>query len=76
MINFALAGTSKLLVEEDYTFSGLIQRVATKDGTTAEGVELSKAQLPNFFDELLDRTQNKYASSEKEIQAQKRELLS
>ncbi|HHQ0097999.1 TPA: pyrroline-5-carboxylate reductase ProG, partial [Listeria monocytogenes] len=47
-----------------------------KDGTTAEGVELSKAQLPNFFDELLDRTQNKYASSEKEIQAQKRELLS
>lgn len=29
-----------------------------------------------IFDELLDRTQNKYASSEKEIQAQKRELLS
>ncbi|EIU7103878.1 pyrroline-5-carboxylate reductase, partial [Listeria monocytogenes] len=76
MINFALAGTSKLLVEEDYTFSGLIERVATKGGITAEGVELSEEQLPQFFDELLDRTQTKYASSKKEIQAQKQDLLS
>ncbi|WP_187989006.1 pyrroline-5-carboxylate reductase ProG [Listeria innocua] len=76
MINFALAGTSKLLVEEDYTFSGLIDRVATKGGITAEGVELSKSNLPSFFDELLDRTQGKYATSKKEIEAQKRDLLS
>lgn len=76
MINFALAGTSKLLVEEDYTFSGLIDRVATKGGITAEGVELSKSNLPSFFDELLDRTQGKYATSKKEIEAQKRYLLS
>lgn len=76
MINFALAGTSKLLVEEDYTFSGLIERVATKGGITAEGVELSEEQLPQFFDELLYRTQTKYASSKKEIQAQKQDLLS
>lgn len=75
MINFALAGTSKLLVEEDYTFSGLIERVATKGGITAEGIELSEEQLPQFFDELLDRTQTKYASSKKEIQAQKQDLL-
>ncbi|MDT0016669.1 pyrroline-5-carboxylate reductase ProG [Listeria swaminathanii] len=76
MINFALAGTSKLLAEEDYTFSGLIERVATKGGITAEGVELSESELPKFFDELLDRTQTKYASSKKEIQAQKQDLLS
>lgn len=76
MINFALAGTSKLLVEKDYTFSGLIDRVATKGGITAEGVELSKSNLPSFFDELLDRTQGKYATSKKEIEAQKRDLLS
>ncbi|MBF2514587.1 pyrroline-5-carboxylate reductase [Listeria marthii] len=76
MINFALAGTSKLLVEEDYTFNGLIERVATKGGITAEGVELSQSELPKFFDELLDRTQAKYASSEKEIQTQKKDLLS
>lgn len=75
MINIALAGTSKLLVEEDYTFSGLIERVATKGGITAEGIELSEEQLPQFFDELLDRTQTKYASSKKEIQAQKQDLL-
>lgn len=37
---------------------------------------LAKRSYQIFFDELLDRTQNKYASSEKEIQAQKRELLS
>ncbi len=49
MINFALAGTSKLLVEEDYTFSGLIERVATKGGITAEGIELSEEQLPQFL---------------------------
>ncbi|EHL2654814.1 pyrroline-5-carboxylate reductase, partial [Listeria monocytogenes] len=37
--------------------------------------ELSEEQLPQFFDELLDRTQTKYASSKKEIQAQKQDLL-
>lgn len=76
MINFSLAGTSKLLVEADYTFNGLIERVATKGGITAEGVELSQRELPAFFDELLERTQGKYASSKKEIEAQKRDLLS
>ncbi|MBC1884768.1 pyrroline-5-carboxylate reductase ProG [Listeria seeligeri] len=76
MINFALAGTSKLLVEEDYTFSGLIERVATKGGITAEGVELSHKELPAFFDELLNRTQDKYAISKQEIETQKRDLLS
>ncbi|MBC1570295.1 pyrroline-5-carboxylate reductase [Listeria sp. FSL L7-1426] len=76
MINVALAGTSRLLVEEDYTFSGLIERVATKGGITAEGVELSQTELPKFFDKLLDRTQAKYVASEKEIQAQKKDLLS
>ncbi|AIS59779.1 pyrroline-5-carboxylate reductase ProG [Listeria ivanovii] len=76
MINFSLAGTSKLLVEEDYTFSGLIERVATKGGITAEGVELSQKQLPAFFDELLNRTQDKYSQSKLEIEKQKKDLLS
>lgn len=76
MINFALAGTSKLLIEEDVTFSGLINQVATKDGITAESVELSQNNLPAFFDELLNRTQDKHTNTKQEIEQQKRELLS
>lgn len=75
MISNSLAGTSKLLAEQDYTFHSLIKRVATKGGITAEGVALSEDKLPAFFDELLERTERKYDDHHKEIKDQIKTLF-
>ncbi|MBC2116745.1 pyrroline-5-carboxylate reductase ProG [Listeria booriae] len=75
MISHSLAGTAKLLAEQGYTFDSLIKRVATKGGITAEGVELSEAKLPAFFDELLTRTEKKYDHHHAEIKTQIDELF-
>ncbi len=75
MISNSLAGTSMLLAEKGYTFESLIKRVATKGGITAEGVSLSEAKLPAFFDELLQRTEAKYDDHHAEIKDQIEELL-
>ncbi|AQY51066.1 pyrroline-5-carboxylate reductase [Listeria weihenstephanensis FSL R9-0317] len=75
MISNSLAGTSKLLSEQGYTFDSLIKRVATKGGITAEGVDLSQDKLPAFFDELLVRTADKYADHHAEINEQIKELF-
>lgn len=42
MINFVLVGIFKLLVEEDYMFSGLIECVVIKGGIIVEGIEFSE----------------------------------
>lgn len=75
MISNSLAGTSRLLAEQGYTFDSLIKRVATKGGITAEGVELSQDKLPAFFDELLKRTEAKYDDHHAEIKEQLRALF-
>ncbi|MBC1500051.1 pyrroline-5-carboxylate reductase [Listeria weihenstephanensis] len=75
MIRNSLAGTSKLLSEQGYTFDSLIKRVATKGGITAEGVDLSQDKLPAFFDELLVRTADKYADHHAKINEQIKELF-
>lgn len=75
MISNSLAGTSKLLAEQGYTFDSLIKRVATKGGITAEGVALSEDKLPAFFDELLQRTEAKYDDHHAEIKEQLKELF-
>ncbi|MBC6308052.1 pyrroline-5-carboxylate reductase [Listeria sp. FSL L7-1582] len=75
MISNSLAGTSRLLAEQGYTFDSLIKRVATKGGITAEGVELSQDKLPAFFDELLQRTEAKYDDHHAEIKEQLKALF-
>ncbi len=49
----SVLGTARLLLEKGLDFSGVIDRVATRGGITAEGVRVLQAGLPAVFDEML-----------------------
>lgn len=59
MIVHTLLGTAKLFVEKDMSFSRVIERVATKGGITDEGVKVLRQSLPEVFDTMLSKTQEK-----------------
>jgi pyrroline-5-carboxylate reductase len=48
-----MIGTAKILDAEKMTFDEVIVRVATKGGTTEEGVKVIRARLPGVMDEML-----------------------
>jgi pyrroline-5-carboxylate reductase len=48
-----MIGTAKILDVEKMTFDEVIVRVATKGGTTEEGVKVIRARLPAVMDEML-----------------------
>ncbi|MGF7533526.1 pyrroline-5-carboxylate reductase ProG [Bacillus mexicanus] len=56
----SLYGTGKLLIEKKMSFEETLERVATKGGITGEGAEVIYASLPDVFDEMFERTLNKY----------------
>ena len=59
LLRKTLAGTARLL-DDDRTGCGtVISRVATKGGTTEEGVSVLRARLPAVFDEVLCTTRKK-----------------
>jgi competence protein ComER len=59
LLRETLAGTARILDDERTGFGTVIERVATKGGTTEEGVKVIRARLPAVFDELLCATGKK-----------------
>jgi len=48
-----MVGTARILECERATFDNIIGRVATKGGSTEEGVKVLQARLPDVMDEVL-----------------------
>jgi pyrroline-5-carboxylate reductase len=63
-------GTMKLLLEQNISFTGLINRVATPGGITEEGVKVLNQELPRVFDKILTVTLAKRASVKKRMRRQ------
>lgn len=53
LVKETMAGTARILEGEQATFDTVIARVATKGGSTEEGVKLLQARLPDVMDEVL-----------------------
>lgn len=59
LVQKTLAGTARVLDDERTGFDAVVARVATKGGTTEEGVKVLEARLPEVFDEVLRATKEK-----------------
>lgn len=60
MVVSTLFGTAMLLVEKNMSFKEMVTRVATKGGITEEAVKVLNNHLPTVFDEVFQKTLNKY----------------
>ncbi len=47
-----MIGTARILAAEQMKFDDVIGRVATKGGSTEEGVKVLQARLPDVMDEV------------------------
>lgn len=63
-------GTTKLLMEKQWGYEGLISKVATRGGISEEGVKVLQAHLPEVFDKLLAVTLEKRSGSKKLMRKQ------
>lgn len=61
MLMRTLHGTSALFLEGDYSFDGMLSRVATKGGITEEGAKVIDAQFPKTVAEIFAKTMEKRA---------------
>ena len=59
LVRKTLAGTARVLDDDTSGFDTVVGRVATKGGTTEEGVRVLEARLPAVFDEVLCATREK-----------------
>jgi pyrroline-5-carboxylate reductase len=59
LLQKTLDGTARILGDDRTGFDTVIERVATKGGTTEEGVKVLEARLPAVFDEVLCATRKK-----------------
>ena len=59
LLRETLTGTARILGDTGTGFDTVIERVATKGGTTEEGVRILEARLPSVFDEMLTATRKK-----------------
>lgn len=59
MLIATLYGTAKLLSERGMSLDDVISRVATKGGSTEEGVKVLRNELPLTFDNMLNSTTRK-----------------
>jgi competence protein ComER len=59
LVRKTLAGTARILDDDTTGFDTLVCRVATKGGTTEEGVRVLEARLPAVYDEVLRATKEK-----------------
>jgi competence protein ComER len=71
LIRETMIGTARLLANEQKNFDDVIGRVATKGGTTAEGVKILHARLPEVLDELLKTTFAKRTILTEQVDAEK-----
>jgi pyrroline-5-carboxylate reductase len=53
LVKETMIGTARILAGEQMTFDDVIGRVATKGGSTEEGVKVLQARLPEVMDEVL-----------------------
>ena len=53
LVTETMAGTARILEGEQDTFDNVIGRVATKGGSTEEGVKILEARLPDVMDDVL-----------------------
>jgi pyrroline-5-carboxylate reductase len=53
LVKETMVGTARILECERATFDNIIGRVATKGGSTEEGVKVLQARLPDVMDEVL-----------------------
>jgi len=67
LVRKTLGGTARILDNDGTTFDDLIRRVATKGGTTEEGVKVLDARLPAVFDEVLRATEKRRLLRTKEL---------
>jgi pyrroline-5-carboxylate reductase len=63
-------GTTRLLLANKNDFDGLMSRVATRGGITAEGLKVLEAKLPEVFDDLLNITLSKREMVKRQIRTQ------
>lgn len=53
LVKETMIGTARILEDDQVTFDTVIERVATKGGTTEEGVKVLQARLPAVMDDVL-----------------------
>jgi competence protein ComER len=66
-----LIGTAKILDAEKMSFDEIISRVATKGGTTEEGVKVLRARLPAVMNEMLHEMDAKRQLTADKVAAEK-----
>jgi pyrroline-5-carboxylate reductase len=54
MVIATFFGTAKTLLEKNMGFDDMVKRVATKGGTTEEGVKVFRGELPDVFDHMFE----------------------
>ena len=59
MVMETMYGTSKILKEKNITFDNLVDRVATKGGSTEEGTKIIEEKLPEIINEIYEKTLEK-----------------
>lgn len=59
MVLHTVVGTGTLMLEKEYSFHDVVERVATKGGITEEGTKVIEAQFPKVVDDLFDKTLEK-----------------
>ncbi len=52
LLRETMEGTARILANEEMTFDKVIERVATKGGSTEEGVRVIEARLPDVMDRV------------------------
>ena len=59
MVLHTVVGTGTLMLEKEYSFHDVVERVATKGGITEEGTMVIEAQFPKVADDLFVKTLEK-----------------
>lgn len=59
LVKHMIYGVGKLLVEEDYSFEEIVQRVSVPGGVTAEGVKVLEQSAEGMFEEVFYATRQK-----------------
>ena len=65
MVTFTACATTKLLLEKQWDYNAMIERVATKGGITEEGVLVLNEMLPGVFDKMFKNMFGKGAAVDK-----------
>lgn len=67
MVTQTFYGTAKLLAETNMTFGEMVERVATKGGTTEEGVKVFRSKLPEVFDKAFIAMESKQKAAREKV---------